>query len=103
MSDSILEPTKTKWMTRKGEIIKVRDMTDSHLLNTIAYLRRWGEAAKLNAELDCLAHPFNEDTMAAFCCEQDAAVLAAMDVDDYLDEVVPTWDALLKEAERRFP
>ena len=29
-----------KWKTQTGEIMDVKDMTDSHLLNSIAYLKR---------------------------------------------------------------
>jgi len=30
----------SKWTTRDGETIEVRDMSDQHLVNTIRYLRR---------------------------------------------------------------
>ncbi len=28
------------WRTQQGELVRMRDMTDEHVLNTIAYLRR---------------------------------------------------------------
>ena len=34
------EPTKTIWVTKDGQSIRVKDMTDSHLVNTIRFLKR---------------------------------------------------------------
>ena len=34
------EPREGYWVTREGEEIAIRDMTDSHLRNTIRYLER---------------------------------------------------------------
>ena len=32
--------TEYKWKTKSGEIMLISEMTDSHLLNAIAYLKR---------------------------------------------------------------
>lgn len=34
------EPDRTTWVTRDGYEVKVGDMTDNHLVNTVNYLRR---------------------------------------------------------------
>lgn len=66
-------PTKTIWVTREGERIPVRDMTDSHLHNTITMLRR----------------------------QSPAAVFVPDSPDAYIIASCPTFVAMLAEAQQR--
>jgi hypothetical protein len=96
------QPTKTVWVTRSGQQIKVRDMTNSHLINTVRYLRRavhiqlMQEVISLGAYLE--TNLPDGAYSAALNAEND---LLDMDGDDYLEMEIPTWPALLAEAKRR--
>jgi hypothetical protein len=41
--------TRQVWKTQSGETINVKDMTDKHVLNTLAYLRQRHESAEISA------------------------------------------------------
>lgn len=95
-------PTKTIWVTKDGKRVKVRDMTDSHLVNTIRYLRRTTSEWKQEYELALyggLAMLSGE--MATYCATQSIEQFEAMSVDEYLEESCPTYPAMLREAEKR--
>lgn len=96
------KPTKTIWVTRDGQRIPVKDMTDSHLINTIRLLRGNALPFKIG-ELKPLSHYIaNDPPDGAY----DAAMmeidqLVEMDDDEYLSARIPTFDAMLAEAKRR--
>lgn len=96
------EPTKTIWVTREGERIPVRKMTDSHLVNTIRYLRRAGATEKAEGErAGYSVLGMLQGEMAIDSVERDLSYLESQTVDEYLSETRPTFEALLTEAERR--
>lgn len=100
--DTRPEPTVTIWVTKEGQRIHVKMMTDRHLVNTIKMLRRWASKARLTAAME--ADSFSATTngeMAELFASQDAERLYAMDDDDFIEMQVPTWERLLKEAEKR--
>lgn len=97
------KPTKTIWVTATGERIRVRDMEDRHLLNTINMLKRYAilnyfEA--ISAGYFCLG--FMRGEMAILSVEQD---LRALEEDthpeDLLEEEFPIFATMLAEAKRR--
>lgn len=53
------------WKTKDGKKIRIKDMSDSHLLNTIKYL----DKAYLNYLWNTM--PDLQGDMAQFCAEQD--------------------------------
>lgn len=84
-------PTKKTWVTRNGVPIPVRKMTDSHLFNTIRFLRR---SAFMRIMAEVIRMP--EDVPDEVVDE-----LAAMSDDEYLTRRIPTFRAMMKEAVKR--
>lgn len=102
MSTTTNESTKTVWVTREGERIPVRKMADSHLINTIRYLRRIGaeeKAAGESAGYSMLGMLQGE--MAIDSVERDLSYLESQTVDDYLHDTRPTFELMLVEAGKR--
>lgn len=87
------QPTKTTWVTREGKRIAVKDMSDAHLLNAIAYIRRTAPLQFIRS-LDAIGM-------------SDAAEIALgtefedLDDDDYAALQCPTFKTMLAEAEQR--
>lgn len=95
-------PTKTTWVTKDGERIPVREMSDSHLVNTIQYLRRNAQIQLMESTL-AIGQYLSDDPpdgawLAATAAEHD---LNGMDADEFALEAYPTFAAMLKEAEQR--
>lgn len=89
-------------MTKDGERILVKKMSDTHLLNTIRMLHRNAEkflAAETSAAWSVLGTLNGE--MAQFYCEQDIDRLEETTSEDFLYESVITYPELVREADRR--
>lgn len=94
--------SETTWTTRDGRTILIRDMTDRHLRNTLAFMRRNVEHYRNAEALHAWAYAEYAPDGAAGAAEQAAYfVLEVMDDDDVLKECVPAYPALVKEAQRR--
>ena len=89
------------WRTKDGIEVKIREMTDMHLLNTIRLLRRTRGPEKVMLAVSMDSHSFGDDTMAAFYTEQEARRLYEMDEDEFISETCEQFDELLAEAWRR--
>lgn len=90
------------WVTKDKQRIRICDMTNSHLLNTIAMLER--SAAKFLATEISSAYSVLcslQGEMAQFCCEQDIRSLEETDASDWLYEHSAVYPKLLLEKERR--
>ena len=90
------------WKTAKGELIKVSEMTTSHLLNTIRFLRRKGEIGRyqeINAAWSC--YSMLQGEIATYYAERDIQALEDEDVDDWLMRNEPSFEAMLEEAGNR--
>lgn len=77
-------------------------MTDSHLINTIRYLRRVGAEEKATGESAGYSMlGMLQGEMAIDSVERDLNYLESQTIDDYLHETRPTFEAMLTEAEKR--
>jgi len=96
------EMDERTWITKEGREIKVADMDDSHLINTIRMLRRKAGRMKLAAELECISAEsmFNGD-MAKLSIEQEGARISGMSDEDFLMEHIPPYRRMLREVRIR--
>lgn len=95
-------PTLKVWVTKSGERIAVKDMSDSHLVNTIRMLRRWGTVAKLAAWFQIRVYLDGDPPDGAFdCASMEERRLDEMPVDEFIARSVITFAAMLKEAQKR--
>ena len=86
------------WKTKDGKKIRIKDMTDSHLLNTMKFLQR--NALNTLFKLDSCSN-FDEDSMA-FAIHEDAIEdLIEMDENERTEEFYPIYCDMYKEALKR--
>jgi len=81
------------WTTATGERTKIRDMTDTHLMNAIHYLDRKLDEAKRE-----MPFPLFQGEMAQFYAERD---YERLQIATDPAEVWPVYEDLVEEAERR--
>ena len=87
-----------KWTTKDGHKIRICDMEDNHLVNTIKMLRRFGEHMKGRAEAFYITYPQPQGDMAQYYFDREFDQVMASTYEDYVPE---TYNNLLMEAERR--
>lgn len=93
--------TKTIWVTKDGQHIPVKQMTDSHLVNTIRMLRRYAEPRKAAHEMALDAYMVDAPDGAADAANGELVQLENMDIDEYIEGEIITFPAMLAEAKRR--
>ncbi len=94
----IIKKQTKKWTTKDKSKIRICDMEDSHLLNTIKFLERFAETErKLNMDfyITC-PQPNGEMAQMAFDNELSLAIESIWE-----DFTPPIYDNLIKEKERR--
>jgi hypothetical protein len=82
------------WKMRDGKTIKICEMTDSHLANTIAFILR--VARKARADLESCP-PMFQGEMAQMHADQEYDNLLSMDDDDFAEEIFPAFPFLCEE------
>ncbi len=82
------------WLQKNGEKIRLKDMSDQHLINTIAMLERNAKAVYSSEINACMSISFNGEQAQL---EQER-FLSQAEWEDYLPEI---FDDLIAEAERR--
>jgi len=101
------------WKTRDGRKVRICDMTDEHLMNTIKYLERFGAIEHRNAlqaswfvvdmvngDVDIVNGDVDivNGEYASYCVEQEADRISEM---DYLDFVPDIYWNMIEDAQRR--
>lgn len=77
---------RKKWTTKTGEKIRIKDMTDSHLINTVRFIER----VAANADISC---PCDGDKDWCYC-------YAGGDPPEP-EQIEPLYVDLVQEAHRR--
>ena len=92
----------TFWTTKSGTKIRICDMSDSHLLNTVAMLER-NASRYLEHSIDALGHfsMMLQGEMAQDAAEQELDRLVEEDPIDHLRNNHPLYEKLVTELERR--
>jgi ABC-type ATPase with predicted acetyltransferase domain len=96
------EGDATHWVTSEERRVKIRAMTDTHLLNAIRMMVR-ATPRDFEAELHTIGAAlsmFSGESMAAYYAEQELDRLLEYGPENSLEEN-PVYTGLRKEAERR--
>lgn len=92
----------THWTTKDKRSIPIKEMGDSHLVNSIAFYRTRAPAMQENEAFSAMgaAASFDSDSMASYYADGMADDLMHEPTEDWLERQ-PLWRALTREAKRR--
>ena len=90
------------WKTAQGIKIPISKMSDSHIVNTINYLRRKGTVEQIEEIGNAYAaNTFNPETMASYYADHDIMMMEQETLDDFLSRRILQYCSLLTEVEKR--
>ena len=81
-----------KWRTKEGIKIRIKDMDNNHLLNTIALIKRNVIKFQMNIPAPCF-----QGEMADYFANQEYDRLVSADI----GELIPIYDDMIIEAKKR--
>lgn len=93
--------TETTWVTKENQTVRVVDMEDTHLRNTIRMLRRREELIRFS---ECMAMGHYQETApdgAYDAIEWELSMIERMNTDEYLSHAFKCFPLMLSEAKRR--
>lgn len=91
-----MKPVTKLWTQKNGTKIRICDISDKHLLNTISFLER-----KAEEQLHDIPFPSFNGEAAQYYAEQEFDNLMDMGVEDLAEELYPIYNDLIKEKDRR--
>jgi hypothetical protein len=89
-----------EWTTRDGRVIPIKDMSDSHLANTINYIVTHAREIMHRNALMMDVYACDAPDGAAMCAEIEAEALYTMSVKEWLQEH-RKYRALRREFQKR--
>lgn len=87
-----------KWTMRDGTKIRIKDMGDGHLVNTIRMLKRYGALVKRHTEMIYLCGPTPQGDMAEYAFNQEFDRVMDADPEEFAPDIL---EDLCAEADRR--
>lgn len=93
---------KNTWITKDGRRLKIKNMSNGHLLNTVAMLIRIAPRAHrytLCEAENMLSMVSGE--MAELALDQEVDQIADMDEEEFLRYSVPCYETMVNEIDRR--
>jgi len=85
-----------RWKTREGSKIRICDMEDSHLINSINMLKRKAERYKYT-----VPYPMFNGEMAQMMAEREYDVMMDMTDEELAEDLWPIFEQLMLDACRR--
>lgn len=93
---------KSKWKAKDGKVIRIIDMDDPHLINTIRMLRRGADIIRLKMAIEFdNARSFLQGEMALQSIDDEDFRIGGMSDDELLTEYYPPYSTMLSEALKR--
>lgn len=89
------------WRTKDGRVILIREMDDSHLLNTIRFLRRNVTRYQLETLEPMFHYAADAPDGAAMAVEMEIAHISDMSDDDFLAARFPVFVDMLAQVKGR--
>lgn len=96
-----MEPGSGYWQTKDGRIVKITDMGDEHLINSVRLLKRVVGKMRFSRDLAGLSVlNFVQGEMAEYAIESDLQLDAGLSDEEWLERHT-AYEELVGEAKRR--
>lgn len=89
------------WTTQDGRVLYPKDFEDSHLINTLKFIKRRAPAYKYHHELATLTAWQPQGDGACMALEAESIRLERMPVDRWLEYYCNIYNLLVEESNKR--